>query len=109
MTIFEIILAATGTIAIGYGLNGVLRQRLEIYTKGQIRLYEKLPAQLIGGAFLLAGIGAFALGYFGISAITMIFGMLCTGAYFGLRAIADQVQANRSDAHFSVPSQPDSE
>ncbi len=107
MTIFELVLAVTGALALGYGLSGLLRKRVEVYTKGEIRLYEAQSAQLMGMAFLLAGLGAFALGYFGISTLTMIFGILCTGAYFGLRSAANRRWINARGADFSVPSQRD--
>lgn len=105
MSIFELILSLSGAVAIGYGLSGLLRQKVEIIAKGQVRLYEKRAAQLVGAAFFVAGLGAFALGYIGISTPTMIFGILCTGAYFALRTAANRVQTNNTGADFSVPSQ----
>lgn len=109
MSFIEITLALTGAIAIGYGITGLVKQRVEIYTRGQIRLYEGTAARLIGIAFLMAGLGAFSLGYFGISTPTMIFGILCTGIYFGARHFANQEQDKSSENSFTLPSQRDQE
>lgn len=101
--ILFLVFILSGTIGIAYGLKIVIDQRAQIYRRGEIQLYEGKAAQAIGSGLAVAGLGAVALGSLGFSAATMIFGILCSAAFFVGRSYADRLQSQNSD--FALPSQ----
>ncbi len=103
MNIVTVLLALTGAIGLGYGLSVVIKQRIEIYRRGEIHLYEGRPAMAIGGGLSIAGLGALVLGGFGFTPLAMAFGILCSILYFVLRHMADRIED--SSESLALPSQ----
>jgi hypothetical protein len=103
MAILYLILILTGTIGIAYGLNIVVQKRAEIYRKGEIQRYEGKAAQALGSGLSITGLGVVALGSLGFHPAVIFFGILCSGAFFVGRSIADRIQAENNG--LSLPSQ----
>ena len=102
MAILFLIFILSGTLGIAYGLNIVVRQRAEIYQKGQINLYEGRAAQALGSGLAITGLGAVAMGSLQFAPASIIFGILCSSAFFVGRAMANRLQAQAVE--LSLPS-----
>lgn len=103
MGILALIFILTGTIGIAYGLSIVVQQRAEIYQNGEIRLFEGRAARALGSGFAITGLGVVAVGSLQFSPASIIFGMLCSGAFFIGRGMANRLQAQANE--MSLPSQ----
>lgn len=104
MTFIYWLFIITGALGAAYGVNVILKQRVEIFHRQAIRLYQGRAAQLIGLGFLLAGIGATVIGSAGFTPLAIGVGIVCSLSYLGLRTLADQI-AEKESAALSLPSQ----
>lgn len=92
----------TGAFGIAYGLNVLLKRRVEIYHKGEIRLYTDQAAVMIGIGFILAGFGASLIGISNFHYLAIALAIVLSFAYMGLRQRADQITENNK---LNLPSQ----
>jgi hypothetical protein len=60
-------------------------------------------AHALGRGLAIAGFGAVALGSLGFHPAVVVFGILCSAAFFIGRSVADRIQAE--NAGLSLPSQ----